>query len=154
MSDWKLPWTARCRCDRVHLRVTMPPMMTMACHCTGCQRMTASAYSLSLALPTAGLEVVRGEPVLGGLQGKSRHYHCPFCKSWLFTRPEGLDDLVNLRATMLDDHAWFAPFVETATAEGFAWATTGAAHSFQDIPAAGAWGPLLAAFAEHGPRPR
>ena len=152
MTDWKLPWNAGCRCDQVRMRVTAPPLLTMACHCAGCQRMTASAFSLSIALPTSGFEVVQGEPVIGGLHGAARHHHCPHCKSWLFTRPDGID-IVNLRATMLDDHAWFTPFVETCTAEGFAWARTGAVHSFPNIPAMDAYEPLVAEFAAHGPRP-
>ena len=49
-----------------------------------------------------------------------------FCLSWAFTRPDGMDGFVNVRATMLDDHAWFVPFVETSRAEGFPWAVTGA----------------------------
>lgn len=153
MTEWNLPWNARCRCERVKLRITAPPLMTMACHCLGCQRMTASAYSLSIALPSNGLEIVEGEPVIGGLHGASRHYHCPHCKSWLFTRPEGMDDMVNLRATMLDDHGWFRPFVETCKSEALPWAQTGAKHSFPNIPAPGAWQPLIEDFAQNGPRP-
>lgn len=152
MTDWKLPWSAHCRCERIRMRVTKPPLLTMACHCAGCQRMTASAYSLSVAIPTDGFEV-EGEPVIGGMHGASRHYHCPHCKSWLFTRPEGMDELVNVRASMLDEHAWYAPYVETCTAEGYAWAKTGAAHSFPNIPPGGAFAPLIAEFAAKGPRP-
>ena len=114
--------------------------------------MAASAYSLSVAVPAPGFEVVRGEPVLGGLHGASGQYHCPHCKTWLFTKPEGLDELVNVRATMLDDHAWFVPFVETSRAAGFPWANTGAKHTFAGMPDAGAFGPLVAEFAERGPR--
>ncbi len=154
MNDWKLPWTARCRCERVRMTISAPPLITMACHCTGCQRMTASAYSLSIAVPADGFQVTQGDPVLGGLQGPDRHHHCPFCKSWLFTRPQGLDFMVNVRATMLDDPRWFQPYVETSRAEGFLWATTGARHSFPGIPAVEAFGPLVAEFAQHGPRPR
>jgi hypothetical protein len=154
MTDWKLPWDAGCRCGGVRMRITAPPLLTMACHCRGCQRMSASAYSLSVAVPAAGFAVVRGEPVIGGLHGASRHHHCPHCKGWLFTRPEGLDDLVNVRATLLDEPSWFAPYVETSRAEGFAWAATGAPHSFPDVPALDAFGPLVAEFAERGPRPR
>lgn len=135
------------------MRITAPPLITMACHCTGCQRMTASAYSLSVAVPADGFEVVAGEPVIGGLHGASRHHHCPHCKSWLFTRPEGLDWLVNVRASMLDDHAWYAPFVETCTREGFPWATTGAPHRFEGMPGDADMMPLVEAFAAHGPRP-
>lgn len=154
MSDWKLPWSARCRCGRVEMTISAPPLITMACHCTGCQRMTASAYSLSVAVPAEGFEVTRGEPVLGGLQGADRHHHCPHCKSWLFTRPDGLDFMVNVRASMLDDASWFEPYVETSRAEGFPWAATGTKHSFAGQPSQEEFAPLLAEFARQGARPR
>jgi hypothetical protein len=48
----------------------------------------------------------------------------------MFTKPSALPWLVNLRPTMLDDHAWVRPFVDFFRAEGFAWAHTGATHSF------------------------
>jgi len=91
-----------CRCGRVRFRVTGNALVTMACHCTGCQRMTASAYSLSGLYPAEAFAVIEGEPVIGGLHGPTRHFHCDHCKSWLFTRPEGLDAFVNIRTTMLD----------------------------------------------------
>jgi hypothetical protein len=155
-DEWKLPWEARCRCRRVGLRVTAPPLLTLACHCEGCQRMTASAFSLSIAVPAPAFTVVEGTPELGGLHGASRHYHCPWCKSWMFTRPEGLDELVNVRASLLDVpglHEWFQPWVETHTAEAFPWAKTGAKHSFAKLPEAGAWAPMIAEFAAQAPRP-
>ena len=154
MSQPKLPLDGACRCGRVKIRISAPPLITMACHCTGCQRMTASAFSLSIAVPAAGFEVERGEPEIGGLHGASRHFHCPYCKSWLFTRPEGLDDMVNVRATMLDDHGWFAPYAETWRSEGLPWANTGAVHSFPTMPEMAVFPRLVAEFAERGPRPR
>ncbi len=154
MSDWKLPWDAGCRCGRVRLRITEAPLLSMACHCSGCQRMTASAFSLSIAIPTSGFAVVEGEPVIGGLHGPSRHYHCPHCKSWLFTKPEGMDQFVNVRATMLDDHAWFQPFAETCTSEGLPWAKTGAVHSYPNIPGPEVYPALIAEFAKTGARPK
>ena len=51
MADWKLPWAGGCRCDRLRLLITEAPLVTMACHCAGCQRMSASAFSLSIQLP-------------------------------------------------------------------------------------------------------
>jgi hypothetical protein len=125
----------------------------MACHCAGCQRMSASAFSLSILLPSSGFAVTQGEPVIGGLHGASRHHHCPHCKTWAFTRPAGMDGFVNLRATMLDDHAWYAPYIETCRAEGFPWATTGAAHSFPQDPPEEVFEPIVAEFRQRGPRP-
>jgi hypothetical protein len=153
MSDWKLPWDAGCRCERLRMRISEPPIVTMACHCAGCQRMSASAFSLSILVPSSGFEVTLGEPVIGGLHGPSRHFHCAHCKTWAFTRPDGMDAFVNVRATMLDDHAWYVPFVETSRAEGFPWATTGATHSFPNIPPSEAFGPIVAEFQQRGARP-
>lgn len=110
MPTLKLPAEGGCRCGRVRLKISAKPLLTMACHCTGCQRMSASAYSLSAAIPSDGFEIMQGEPVIGGLHGASRHYFCPYCMSWIFTRPEGLDWFVNLRPTMLDEPGWFTPF--------------------------------------------
>jgi hypothetical protein len=96
--------------------------------------MTASAFSLSAAIPSEGFSVTKGEPVIGGLHGATRHYFCPYCMSWLFTRPEGLDWFVNIRATLLDDVGWFTPFIETYTSEKLPWVTTPALHSFGTFP--------------------
>lgn len=134
MTDRNLPWNGGCRCGRVRFRISAPPLLTMACYCSGCQRMSASAFSLSAAIPSEGFSVMGTEPVIGGLHGPTRHYFCPHCMSWMFTRPEGLDWLVNLRATMLDDPSWFVPFVETFTEERLAWATTPAVHSYGRLP--------------------
>lgn len=73
--------------------------------------------------------------MIGGLHGASKHYFCGYCMTWMFTRPEGIDWFVNLRPTMLDDHAWYAPFIETWTAEKLPWAATSAVHSYEALPA-------------------
>jgi hypothetical protein len=152
MNDWKLPWEGGCRCGSVRFQVTKPPMLASACHCTGCQKMSASAFSLSLHLPAEGFEVTKGRPVVGGLN-RDMHHFCPDCMSWLFTRPPGLDWLVNLRAPMLDDHLWFRPYCEYWTSEKLPWAATGAAHSFEKVPDLSGFEPLVAQYAELGARP-
>ncbi|UQA58150.1 GFA family protein [Polyangium aurulentum] len=148
MKDWKLPWEGGCRCGQVRLRITVPPLLTMACHCTGCQRMSSSAYSLSAAIPSDGFQVTKGEPVIGGLHGDVRHFFCPHCMSWMFTRPPGMDWFVNLRPTMLDDPSWFKPFIETFTSEKLAWASTPAVHSYEGFPPFEAYEGLTKEFAE------
>jgi hypothetical protein len=150
MGAPNLPMEGRCRCGQVVVRITAPPLLTMACHCTGCQRMSASAFSLSAAIPSAGFAVAAGAPVVGGLHGAARHEFCPHCKSWMFTRPAGMDAFVNLRPTMLDDPAWFSPFVETYTCEKLPWATTPAVRSFEKFPALEDFEGLIKAYAARG----
>lgn len=154
MDDWKLPWSGGCRCAQVRLRISQPPILTSACHCSGCQRMTASAFSLSVAVLAAGFEVTQGAPVIGGLHGDAQHYHCPHCNSWLFTRPPAeAGDFVNVRATMLDEHGWFVPFMQTYASEKLPWASTPAARSFERFPPMHQYAGLLAEFAARGHRP-
>ena len=136
-----------CRCGRVRFRIGAKPLMTSACHCTGCQRMTASAFSLSTFYPTSGFEVTVGEPVIGGLHGALRHFFCPYCMSWMFTRPPGMDDMVNVRSTLLDDARTYRPFIETYTSERLPWTRTPAVHSFERFPVPEQFPALLAEFA-------
>jgi len=138
----------RCRCGEIRFAVDGPPLVTMACHCTGCQRMTASAFSLSSLHLGKAFQLLAGEPVLGGLRAETRHFFCPSCMSWLFTRPEGMDAFVNVRSTLLDNAAVYTPFVETFTNEKLPWAQTGAVHSFERFPEEADFPTLLAEFAE------
>ena len=147
MTHLTLPQEGRCRCGRVRFRVTAPPLLTMACHCTGCQRMTGGPYSLSAAIPAEGFAVIQGEPVIGGLHGQPQHYFCPHCMSWLFTRMPGMEFFVSIRPTMLDDPAWSVPFIETWTSEKLPWATTPAVHSYEGFPPAEDYDRLIAEYA-------
>ena len=152
MDDWKLPWDGGCRCGAVRIRVTKPPLLAAACHCSGCQSMSASAFSLSIAVPSDGFEVTKGEPVLGG-KSRDVHYFCLACMTWMFTRPRGMDWFVNLRPTMLDNHDWFEPFIETFASEKLRWAETPAKHSFETIPDLPDFEPLIRAYQVEGVRP-
>ena len=134
MRDWKLPRKGGCRCGETRVELTAPPMIAAVCHCTGCQRMTASAFSMTLTVPSAGFAVTQGSPVIGGMHGAPRHFFCPRCMSWMFTRPEGMDEIVNVRAPVLDDHRDFTPFIETYTQEKLPWVTTPAVHSYPTFP--------------------
>jgi hypothetical protein len=148
-----LPWEGGCRCGQVRIKVSAAPLLSMACHCKGCQRMSASAFSLGVAIPSEGFAVIQGEPVIGGLHGANRHYFCASCMSWIFTRAQGIDQFVNVRPTMLDDASFFAPFIETCTKDRLQWATTGAVYSFETFPPAAEWAGLMAEYARQAAKP-
>jgi hypothetical protein len=136
-----------CRCGQLRFRLTEPALFTAACHCRGCQRMSGGAYSLTVAVPGARFAVTEGEPVIGGLHGDDiRHFHCPHCLSWVFTRPTGMD-FVNIRTPMLDDPSGFMPFLETCTKDRLEGVTLTAPHSYEAFPPMEEFGDLLAAYA-------
>ena len=142
----KLPLEGRCLCDRVRVHVAAAPFLTMACHCIGCQRLTASAFSLSVAVPREGFSV-EGETVIGALHGAHRHRYCAHCLNWLYTEPDGLDWLVNVRTSLFDEKDGLDPLIEVWTNEKLAWVATPAIHSFATHPEEDAYPALMKEFA-------
>ncbi|WP_226623819.1 GFA family protein [Alloyangia pacifica] len=131
----ELPQIGSCRCGTLQLEVSKPPMMTAACHCRGCQKMSASAFSLTMMVPPDGVRLIAGEAVKGGIKGPQLdHYMCPECGTWMFTRISGVDAFVNVRPILFDVPEWCLPFIETMTGEKLDWAQTPARHSYDGFP--------------------
>lgn len=140
-----LPAEGACMCGQVKLRVSAPPIITMACHCKGCQKLSASAYSLTAMVPAAAL-AVEGKTQIGALHGANPYHYCSNCLNWLYT---GLSraPFVNVRPTMFDVPAWSTPFIESYVTEKLPWATTSARHSFAKFPEPDQYGQLMAEYA-------
>lgn len=119
-------------------------------YCTGCQKMTSSAFSLSSLYPLEAFEVSGLEPEIGGLHGDLRHFFCPHCMSWMFTRFDGMGPFVNIRSALLDDFGGFRPFIESYTSEKLPWAETPARHSYPKFPPMEDFPGLMAEFAQSG----
>ena len=128
--------TGECRCGRVKMELTAEPLLTFLCHCDGCQKMMASAFSLTAKVPAEGFKVVTGDPVLGGLQTGPAHYYCPHCKSCLFSKPPGQEDVVNLRMTLFEGLKSYPPFIEVYLGEKLPWVQPSAPHTYEKVPTA------------------
>lgn len=153
MSAWKLPWAASCLCGAVRMCIMEAPIVSMACHCRGCQKLTSSAYSLTLMIPSSGFEV-EGETELGAMhRPESQHHYCAHCKSWLYTTAPSLQGFVNFRPTMLDDASWVVPYIESCVTEKLPRVETGAKRSFDQFPLPADYPELMQAFAREGARP-
>lgn len=148
MDPSTLPWAGGCRCGKVRIAVTEAPLLTSACHCAGCRKMTSSAFSLTLTVPSSGFRVTEGETVIGGLHGPVAHHHfCAHCMTWIFTKAEGMDWFVNVRPSMLDEHRDFVPFMEVWKEEALPWASTPAIRSYGTQPAFEDYESLMQEFA-------
>ncbi len=145
MSEGAQP--GQCRCGAVRFEAQGAPLVTMACHCHGCQRMSASAFSLSSLYPAEAFEVVQGETVRGGLKTGPNHSFCPSCMSWLYTVPEGMDAFINVRSTLFERAREHRPYMETYRVEGLEWAETGAPRRYETVPGDEEFGELMAGYA-------
>jgi hypothetical protein len=137
----------QCRCGTVRFKASGAPLVTMACHCSGCQRMSGGAYSLSSLYPAEQFAVTQGETVRGGMKTGPDHEFCPECMSWMFTVAKEIEGFVNVRSTMFDDAAEHRPYVEMCVKESLPGVVSGAAHSFEAFPQESEFPELIAGYA-------
>ena len=82
-----LPWQGGCQCGQVRYTLASFPLMFYACHCTECQKQSASAYGLSVMVRKRDV-AIDGEtanwsrPTASGNSLDCRF--CPQCGSRLF----------------------------------------------------------------------
>jgi hypothetical protein len=145
LSDSAHP--GQCRCGAVRFEATGAPLVTMACHCTGCQRMTGGAFSVSSLYPAERFELTQGDTVRGGMKTGPDHRFCADCMSWMFTMAEGLDGFVNIRSPMFDDAPQHRPYVEMCRSEGLPGAASGAVRSYEGFPQEDEFPELIAGYA-------
>lgn len=154
-GDFPLPLAGGCFCGAVRYRIAAEPLFSMACHCTDCQQMTASAFSLGLAVPQAGFVLEAGEPRPLPKTGDSGHvstrFVCPDCGVWTHTELAASPEVTVVRPSSLDDPAWVRPVAEIYTRSAHDWARLAVPLSYEaefDDPA-----PLIAEFRGSGIRP-
>jgi hypothetical protein len=46
----RLPQTGGCQCGKVRYAIMEEPQSVYTCHCTACQRLTSSAFSMGLVV--------------------------------------------------------------------------------------------------------
>jgi hypothetical protein len=91
----KLPQTGGCQCGAIRYEITEEPVLVYTCHCTDCQRLTSSAFSMGVVVAEVGLKLTGVEP--RRLQrtadsGRvSTRLVCPECGSWICGLTAGRD---------------------------------------------------------------
>ena len=113
----KLPLTGGCLCGGLRYEIAEPPLATYTCHCTDCQRLTSSAFSMAITVPDASFRLTSGEPRLLTKPADSgrvvTRWVCPDCACWVGSSPQPGDSpgamIRRVRAGTLDDTAWLKP---------------------------------------------
>ena len=124
-ADMKLPQTGGCQCGKIRYAITEVPQLVYTCHCTDCQRITSSAFSLGVALPEVAFRLTAGEPrAIERVPDSGRlntRCVCPDCASWVYTLPRG--GVIRVRAGTLDDTSWLRPTRHIWTRSKQPWVT-------------------------------
>ena len=88
----QLPLTGGCLCGALRYDISETPQMAYTCHCTDCQHLTGSAFSLAITVPDSAFRLTKGEPrLLQKIAESGRtvtRWLCPECGCWLTSSPQ------------------------------------------------------------------
>ena len=111
-----LPLTGGCQCGALRYEVGEAPSMTYTCHCTDCQHITGSAFSLAITVRDSAFRLTKGEPRLVQRTADSgrvvTRWLCPECGCWIVGGPQKGEDgqmIRRVRGGTLDDTSWLRP---------------------------------------------
>ena len=121
----QLPQTGGCHCRKLRYEITEAPQMVYTCHCTDCQRITSSAFSIGIVVAESAFRLSGIEPRsiqrMADSGRVSTRLVCPECGSWVCGTPR--DGLVRARAGTLDDTSWLRPTRHIWTRSKQPWIT-------------------------------
>ena len=135
----KFPQTGGCQCGALRYEITQAPRMVYTCHCTDCQRLTSSAFSMAIVLAPEAFRLTQGEPrPLQKTADSGRvvtRWVCPQCGSWICGSPTP-GSALRVRAGTLDDTSWLRPTAHFWTRSRQPWiALPEGSRSFETQPA-------------------
>jgi hypothetical protein len=111
----KLPQTGGCQCGALRYEITQAPQLVYTCHCTDCQRITSSAFSMALVLPAEAFQLIKGEPQEIQRTADSglvrTRWTCSQFGSWISADLRPGSTVRNVRGGTLDDTSWLRPTV-------------------------------------------
>ncbi len=102
-----------CQCGDIRYRVAGAPLTFYACHCTECQKQSASAFGLSLWVRRSDFELVSGAPKVFERPTDSgntmRCAFCPDCGTRLHHALRDETEIYSLKGGSLDDLSGLTP---------------------------------------------
>jgi hypothetical protein len=123
MTDFTLE--GGCQCGAIRYRLTAPPLMAYACHCSECRRTTASAFGVSCAVLQETMEITRGtlKRIDWEVESGAHRYgeFCGACGSRIRNGDVPSRGVFSLRAGTLDDQQWAEPVAHTWLSSKVGW---------------------------------
>jgi hypothetical protein len=123
----QFPVEGGCQCGTVRYRIKAAPLGLYACHCKDCQRSSGAAFSMSMLMQAADVELLSGE--LNGFDkaadsGRTvRMLGCVQCGTKVWNEPLATPGRLVLKPGTLDDSTWARPVGNIWTDRALPWVT-------------------------------
>jgi hypothetical protein len=124
----KLPQTGGCQSGALRYEITQAPTLVYTRHCTDCQRVTGSAFSMALVVAADAFHLTGTAP--RPIQRRADNgrtvtrWVCPDCGTWICSGPRldpATHDALRAQAGTLDDTSWLRPTVHFWTRSTPPW---------------------------------
>ena len=121
----RLPLTGGCLCGKIRYEISEAPRLAYTRHCTDCQHLTSSAFSMAIvvadeAFRLAGITPRAIESIADSGRVKTRLV-CPECACWICGMSSADTGLRRVRAGTLDDTSWLRPTMHFWTRSKQPW---------------------------------
>lgn len=114
-----------CYCGQVKFTAEVDAHLTSVCHCNDCQKLTGTAFRLSVPARSGTFCLSAGKPsiyVKVAESGSRRaQVFCPTCGSPLYTYDVEHPTVVGLRVGVLDERAQLAPTWQKWCSSSLPW---------------------------------
>jgi hypothetical protein len=124
----KLPLTGGCLCGAIRYEIAQPPVGVYTCHCTDCQRITSSAFSIGMVVPADAVGLSGETRTVESIADSGRikrRLICPACGIWIGGMPrpntQAPGTVRVIRAGTLDDTSWVRPTIHFWTRSRQPW---------------------------------
>ncbi len=119
------PYTGGCACGAIRYTIKSEPLISYLCHCTECQKRTASAFGLNLQITSDNLIIDKGTPKERTRKGDSGNEltinFCGDCGTTLFSAPHARPNIRVMYCGSLDDPAWVPVKLNIWTKSALPW---------------------------------
>ena len=117
------PYPGGCLCGTIRYEFNAEPATVYTCHCTECQKVSASAFGISVRVMAEDFQITKGEPAtFDTIADSGRVKTGLFCATCGTRFGGGVGGpVVVLRYGSLDDPNWFEPVAHIWTRSAQAW---------------------------------
>jgi hypothetical protein len=119
------PVSGSCQCGATRYELLEAPTMVGACHCLECQKLSASAFSLTMVVTAKGFRVLSG-----GFRSWNREtdrggtvlcYFCHDCGNRIYHKNPDAPDYLRVKAGGLENNSMIQPQVHFFTKRAQSW---------------------------------
>ena len=118
--------TGQCHCGAIRYEAEVDPARVSACHCTDCQRLSGSAYRVTVGTPKEMFRLLKGTPKIyvktADSGNKRASAFCDNCGSPIYSSAISDPPMYSLRVGCLDQGAQLPPVKQIWCRSSLGWA--------------------------------